>query len=87
MAAKGRRPLEPLASHGVPRHHVETGSILSDPFLEAIGIKLLDVLRNLGQPQVPSILIGGVARHLCHESRRRRDLEIGQRCPLSIEVV
>ena len=30
--------------HGLPRHHVEPSSILSDPFLEAIGIKLLDVL-------------------------------------------
>ena len=74
-------------SHGMSRHHVEPGSILSNPFLEAISIKLLDVLRNLGQAEVPSILIGRITRHLCHEGRRSRDLEIGQRCALSIEVV
>jgi hypothetical protein len=44
----------------VTGHHVETRSVLGNPFLKAVGVELFDILGDLRETQASPVFIGGM---------------------------
>ena len=87
---RGERQMRGLVferRHRVAGHHVETRSVLGNPFLKPVGVELFDVLGDLGESQASPVFIGGMPRHFRHQRGGGGDLQVGQRRALRVEVI